>query len=481
MDSEDVKRGEQIAQSGKHAPADSPPVPVDGAALLAEVERFIRRFTVLPTEHAYVALVLWAVHTHFIAQLETTPRLACLSTEPGSGKTRVLEILDLLCHNPLLALDLSMSAFFRIVDDMQPSILLDEVDAIFTGKSKSEATEDLRRVINNGYRIGAVVQRVGGKNRDQVHEFRVFTPVAMAGLGNLPDTLMSRSVIIKMKRRAPGEKVEQFRDRLHRPVGRQIAERIAQWASEVGDLQYPELPEGVADRDADVWEPLLMVAAAAGGDWPQRAEKACLAFIADKPESSVSLGVRLLADIQKVWPEGAPTMFTGNLLMALADMEDAPWADLYGEGLRPRKLSKLLSDYGIKSKDVRVSGVGNAKGYRREDFWDAWQRYCPPVPDEGADEGSHSLRKGDIRDIRDTPLVTSGNTVSVTDTNSDKGDTPQPCDQAKQIDVADVTDVALSQGMCAMQSGRSCPGCGAKVPAGHVQCPDCYQARQGVA
>ena len=352
--------------------------PETGVALLDEVERFIRRFCVLPHEDAYVAVTLWAVHTHFIDQLETTGRLACLSPEPGSGKTRVLEVLDLLCHHPMLALDLSMAAFFRIVEDQQPTILLDEVDAIFTGKAKSEGTEDMRRVINNGYRTGAKVQRVGGKNRDEVQEFRVFTPVAMAGLGNLPDTLMSRSIIIKMKRRGPGERVEQFRDRLHRPVGQAIQERLWAWAQRVGQMDYPDLPEAVQDRDADVWEPLIMVADAAGGRWPGVARTACLRFIEDKPTSSVSLGVRLLLDLRQVWAEDRPTMSTMELLAALGDLEDAPWADLYGEGLKPRKLSTLLGEYDIRSGPVRTpSGVH--KGYKREDLWDAWQRYAPAV------------------------------------------------------------------------------------------------------
>ena len=97
----------------------------DGAALLDDVESMLRRFLALPGEHCYVGVTLWAAHTHFIGRLETTPRLACLSPEPGSGKTRVLEVLDVLCANPLMALDISMAAFFRIVEDRQPSILLD--------------------------------------------------------------------------------------------------------------------------------------------------------------------------------------------------------------------------------------------------------------------------------------------------------------------------------------------------------------------
>lgn len=361
----------------------------DGAQVLDAIEAFVRRFCVLPGEHCYIAVTLWAAHTHFIPRLETTPRLACLSPEPGSGKTRVLEVLDVLSANPLMALDISMAAFFRIVEDRQPSILLDEVDAIFIGKKQSEGAEDMRRVINNGYRVGAVVQRVGGRNRDEVQDFHVFTPVAMAGLGNLPDTLMSRSVIIRMKRRASGERVQQFRDRLHRPEGRDLQSLIAAWAANVEHLEYPLLPDGVEDRDADVWEPLLMVADLAGGDWPRRAREACLTFIAEKPESSVSLGVRLLADLRALWPEDAATMATSDILTALGELDEAPWADLYGEGLKPRKLAQLLGDYGIKSRDVRT-GFGIRKGYRREDLWDSWLRYVSPEKGDKGDKGDGS-------------------------------------------------------------------------------------------
>ena len=384
----------------------------DGARVLDDVEAFVRRFCVLPGEHCYVAVTLWAAHTRFIHLFETTPRLACLSPEPGSGKTRVLEVLDVLCANPLLALDISMAAFFRIVEDRQPSILLDEVDAIFIGKKQSEGSEDMRRVINNGYRRGAVVQRVGGKNRDEVQDFRVFCPVAMAGLGHLPDTLMSRSVILRMKRRRGGEKVQQFRDRIHRPEGQKLQAVMANWAANVETLDYPELPEGVEDRDADVWEPLIMVADLAGGDWPARAREACLAFLAEKPESSVSLGVRLLGDLKSIWPDGAVSMTTSDILSGLAGLELAPWADLFGEGLKPRKLAQLLGDYDIESQNVRTSFGEIRKGYRREDLWDAWERYVSPekgyIRYMGNEGEGNAPFVADVADVADSGDVSDG-------------------------------------------------------------------------
>lgn len=74
----------------------TPTPPIDGAALLDEVEAFHRRFNVFPTEHAYVAVALWDAHAHLMDALDGTARIAFLSPEPGSGKSRALEIIETL-------------------------------------------------------------------------------------------------------------------------------------------------------------------------------------------------------------------------------------------------------------------------------------------------------------------------------------------------------------------------------------------------
>ena len=61
-----------------------------GAQLLSDVRTFISRFCVFPDNHCLTAVTLWAAHTHMVEHFYTTPRLALLSPEPSSGKTRVL-------------------------------------------------------------------------------------------------------------------------------------------------------------------------------------------------------------------------------------------------------------------------------------------------------------------------------------------------------------------------------------------------------
>jgi hypothetical protein len=87
------------------------------------------------------------------------------------------------------------------------------------------------------------------------------------------------------------------------------------------------MPPGIQDRDSDVWEPLLAVADAAGGDWPERARCSAVALVAASRESVPSLGVRLLADLRTVFGDRT-TMPTDQIVAALTALDEAPWAEI---------------------------------------------------------------------------------------------------------------------------------------------------------
>jgi hypothetical protein len=190
-----------------------------GAALLDDVRSFLGRFVSYPSEHAAIAHTLWIAHTHLMSAWESTARLAFLSPEPGSGKTRALEVTELVVPNPIATMNATSPYLFRRCgnqDDGTPTILFDEVDALFGPKAKDN--EDIRAFINSGHRRGATFGRcvVRGKIIE-TEEIESYAAVALAGLGWLPDTIMSRSVVIRMRRRAPDEHVEAFRHRVHAP------------------------------------------------------------------------------------------------------------------------------------------------------------------------------------------------------------------------------------------------------------------------
>ena len=202
--------------------------------LFAKVEKFLGRFVAYPSEHAHVAHVLWVAHTHCMDAWESTPRLAALSPEPASGKTRLLEATALLVPNPVEAINVSVAYLFRKVgsEDGPPTILFDEIDTVFGPKAKEN--EETRALLNAGHRRGAVAGRCVVKGKTvETEEIPAYCAVALAGLGWLPDTLLSRSVIIRMRRRLPGEHVEPYRHRVHSHEGHQLRDALAAWAAGV--------------------------------------------------------------------------------------------------------------------------------------------------------------------------------------------------------------------------------------------------------
>jgi hypothetical protein len=352
-----------------------------GAAILDGIRDFLGKFVAYPSPEAHTAHTLWIAHCHMMDAWESTPRIAFLSPEPGSGKTRALEITELLVPHPVEAVNVTPAYLFRKVgaEEGRPTILFDEIDTVFGPKAKDN--EEIRGLLNAGHRKGAVAGRcvVRGKVIE-TEEIPAYCALALAGLGNLPDTILTRSVVVRMRRRAPGEQVEPYRRRVHSSEGERLRQHLASWAASVeraASSSWPEMPSGIHDRDADVWEPLLASADLAGGDWPAKARVAAVTLVTLAKESTPSLGVKLLNDCRSAF-SGDEQITTRELLEKLHAAEESPWGDLKGKPLDDRGLARRLVPYGIKPATIRTL-AGTSKGYRRTDFHDAWSRYLSPL------------------------------------------------------------------------------------------------------
>jgi hypothetical protein len=156
--------------------------------------------------------------------------------------------------------------------------------------------------------------------------------------------------------------------------------RIKKWvAANTNDLRTakPEVPDGLHNRSADNWRPLLAIAAVAGGKWPKRARSAAesLSVSMEPPQSQ---GVMLLSDIREVFAAGsADRVFSSDLAAALAGLEGRPWCERNGRGpINANAVAIVLAPYGIKPRDIRKKSVVR-KGYGVGQFTDAFARYLP--------------------------------------------------------------------------------------------------------
>ncbi len=445
-----------------------PPIPTSrprgGAAPLGELHAALSRYVVFPSPQAADAVCLWVAATHAQPAWEHAPRLAVVAPVKRCGKSRVLDVIAETCYAPLLTVNATIAAVVRSIGADPPTLLVDEADAIFGTKKQAEANEDLRGLLNAGHQRNRPMLRWDITTRSR-EELDTFAMAALASIGDLPATIMDRAIVIRMRRRAPGEQVDPYRTRRDGPPLNTLRDRLTAWAREhLRELHHatPEMP--LEDRAADTWEPLIAIADHAGGDWPQRARDAAQAMTGAEAqhEQDTSAGVRLLADLRDLYDQtGADALYTSTLLERLHKLEEAPWADWYGHPLRARELADLLKRYQVESRNVREHGTGEPrKGYRRADLHDAWTRYVPlhplhPLqqPEPAGQPGREPVADGEPRAA--TSATSPGPVADVAD-----GQTPSAT--GLTCDVAHVADVAAppsANGNRSQPPGWRCDRC----------------------
>lgn len=396
-----------------------PDGPVDGAQLLKELHATITRYVALPSEQAADAMVLWVAATHAQTAWEHAARLVLTSPEKRCGKSRTQDIIAGTCHRPLITVNATIAAVVRSLGDDPPTLIVDEADTIFGTKKQAENNEDLRGILNAGHQRDRPMIRWDMTAR-RLEELPTFAMVCLASIGDLPDTIMDRAVVVRMRRKAPGEKVAPFRTRRDGPALNELRQRLGEWAAAVTAQLKAAVPDTpLEDRAADTWEPLLAVADAAGGDWPARARAAAvtLAGEQDQADAEVSHKIRLLGDIRDLFTEFTVSFLPSQeLVNRLRAVEDAPWSDLTATMLAER-----LRDYGIKPGR---NSAGTARGYQAEKFLDAFSRYLPPLtPRQKVSDPSDTLsdlqEPSDGQSASDTPTRQTVRPVSALTCGSD--------------------------------------------------------------
>ncbi len=365
------------------SPVDPPPsdAPSKGADLLTELRSAIARYVVMPSSEALDAVTLWIAATHLQPAWQHAPRLAVVGPAKRCVKSRLLDVLHDTVHDPFITVNSTPAAIFRSITAQPPTLLVDEADTIFGSVKVDEKNEEMRGLLNSGHQRNRPTTRVVGPEHKPT-KFATFAMAALAGIGDLPDTIMDRAVVIRMRRRGPGETVRSFRSRYDTPLLHALRERLVGWLVPLTDAaasMEPMMP--VEDRAADTWEPLVAVADLAGGGWPQRARHACLGMTAHEESNDQEAGLttRVLADIRTVFaacgdPEALPTE---QILAALNADGEAPWREYGPQGLTARGLQLLLKDFGISSANRRFPDRSQRRGFARRQFIDAWARYCP--------------------------------------------------------------------------------------------------------
>jgi hypothetical protein len=392
------------------------PEEVDADALLDELVAAFRQYIVIEPNGLQI-LALWTVHTYCYERWQNTPRLYISSPNKRSGKSRVLDVLDCIVSRPTRADGLSAAVVFRLTEDRTPTWLIDETDQWLDQKG------ELIGILNSGHAKGQKIYRCVG-NEHRVQEFNVFTPVALAGIGKIKsDTLADRSITITIRRRLDTEPVERFRRDLAEEVFEPLRRQITRWVNDWTSDSDPEIPSEIDhDRMIDNWWPLLAIADAAGGDWPDHAREIMLRqYRAYDAAEDDGWDILLLKDIKDIFDElGEDRLFTRKILDKLHLLSERPWPEFpnkrgSAKPITDRQVARLLEPHGIKPKLIRLpNNERPGRGYERSWFEETWDRYvCPsdsPAPSvtplQPAENCVETCNNCDAPNVTDIPSVT---------------------------------------------------------------------------
>ncbi|MBC5824086.1 MAG: DUF3631 domain-containing protein [Candidatus Eremiobacteraeota bacterium] len=362
------------------------PEPVDGDALVNEIEGCFERHVVLPTGGT-TAGALFAIYTHVHDAFPISPLLVATSPEMRCGKTTFLKVCSKLVNRPLASSSLTGAGVFRTIEKWGPTLIIDEADAFL------HDNEEMRGILDSGHdRETAYVIRVVGEEMEP-KTFSTWAPKIVGHIGKMPSTLTDRAIDLPMKRKTASEKVKSMRGVDFKDVKRRIRRFVDDHMAGLRAAN-PDMPSALNDRQADNWLPLVAIADAAGPRSATKARDAIEALTGKDEAEASSTGTMLLVDIGlilKDWPD--EEISTMDLLKNLVTMAERPWPTYArGRELTPRQLSRLLRPFGVHSRQVwsgSDAGGSNFRGYRKSDFDDALARYTPYLSARVLDANNH--------------------------------------------------------------------------------------------
>ena len=351
-----------------------------GQRMLREVYDFLGRFVAYPSEHARVAHALWIVHAHMMDRWDITPRIAFLSAEPQSGKSRALDVTKLLVPRPMQTVNMSPAALFRCVQSEggAPTLLFERsIPFSVPRQRKTRIFAACLMLATNGAqrRIAACCAAMVLRSWKALRLIAPWRSLALAGCGHDPFQIGDRANAKASPGGAGGELPKaSCLERCwpysggNRDVGRFAAVRnpVARVArpnsgSRCGHLGAAYLDRGRHRGRLDCTRSLCRCCACYGSHGH-----------GGQPRHSASGRYS-----NGVWRYGADVVQT-HLGQTLRSGK-IPLGRLRGKPLDERGLARRLLQYYVKSKTIRL-GLGTIKGYQRADFLDVWPRYIPKPP-----------------------------------------------------------------------------------------------------
>lgn len=345
--------------------------PVDGAKIFDEIHKLVKKY-VIADEDSIVAIIGWIFLTWLVDYASILPIAMITAPSKECGKSSLLRFINKLSYRTLYASQITASALFRSYDTWKPTILIDEADTFL------KTNVEMRGIINAGHEkeSALVYKSESTKSGYQPRKYSVWGAKAIAGINidKSHSTIISRSIIIKLKKALPHEKVDKLRNAPNF-IFDKLKSKLKRWSDDNGPkfaLLRPSIA-GLNNRDADNWEPLLAIAQLLGDEYFHRMTIAALNLTA-KNSYIVDPGKEMLKSIQNIFKTlSLDKISTSDLISNLCKDKKAPWAKYdNGNPITARNIAAILKQYSITPTTIRLTSNKTVKGYKLASFVKLW-------------------------------------------------------------------------------------------------------------
>lgn len=354
--------------------------------IVAEIEKFIAQYVTLADSIYSLPIALWVIGTYLWPDMDAFPYLVITAGTKRAGKTRLAECMSFVASNPRFAgaMGTASASLFKLINTEKPTLFMDEAESM-----SGESANNVRSILNMGYRKGQKVVRVTGNGDNAaVAEYDVYCPKVFILIGDMFDTVRDRSIIIRMKRGTPRNRFtyenakmegEALRDSVSDLIDRRKLEFTTAFNEHKG-LQF------LTDRDEEIWLPLFAVCQVVCPDRMKELSKNAVDIATEKTQEAAQY-VNLMGEEGKTEDDEYATKLlqdmvavvgaeknigTVDALERLKALPTAPWRKFRGDGLNINSLADLLSRFSVRPTTISIgSGRKNRtilKGYKKADL-----------------------------------------------------------------------------------------------------------------